>query len=84
MILTCSYQDATFNYWILLDKVIRNLKNITIIHTFNLGEFGVVYRGRLSGWKGRVTAELVAVKTLKGEIVVLTSPYQLSLIFVFS
>ena len=33
---------------------------------FLLGEFGVVYRGLLSGWQGRATAELVAIKTLKG------------------
>ena len=25
-----------------------------------------MYRGRLTGWQGRTTAEVVAVKTLKG------------------
>ena len=34
---------------------------------FDLGEFGVVYRGHLTGWEGRTTAELVAVKTLKSK-----------------
>ena len=29
------------------------------------GEFGIVYRGVLSGWRGK-EQELVAVKTLKG------------------
>ena len=31
------------------------------------GEFGVVYRGHLTGWERRTTAELVAVKTLKSK-----------------
>jgi len=30
-----------------------------------LGEFGIVYRGTLSGWRGK-GQELIAVKTLKG------------------
>ena len=30
-----------------------------------LGEFGLVYRGTLSGWRGK-GQELIAVKTLKG------------------
>ncbi len=33
------------------------------------GEFGVVYRGKLTYWKGRTKAELVAVKTLKSRVV---------------
>ncbi len=32
------------------------------------GEFGVVYRGKLTYWKGRTKAELVAVKTLKSNV----------------
>ncbi len=32
------------------------------------GEFGVVYRGHLTQWKGRTKAELVAVKTLKSKV----------------
>ncbi len=31
------------------------------------GEFGVVYRGKLTYWQGRTKAELVAVKTLKSK-----------------
>lgn len=31
-----------------------------------VGEFGIVYKAYLTGWKGRTTAEIVAVKTLKG------------------
>ena len=31
----------------------------------HLGEFGIVYRGTLSGWRGK-EQELTAVKTLKG------------------
>ena len=31
-----------------------------------LGEFGVVYRGQLTGWAKGNSTELVAVKTLKG------------------
>ena len=30
------------------------------------GEFGVVYRGHLTGWRGGTDQGLVAVKTLKG------------------
>ena len=33
-----------------------------------LGEFGVVYRGHLTGWEERTTAELVAIKTLKSKL----------------
>ena len=32
------------------------------------GEFGVVYRGQLTGWDNNNSTELVAVKTLKGNI----------------
>ena len=31
-----------------------------------LGEFGVVYRGNLTGWRAKREQNLVAVKTLKG------------------
>lgn len=31
------------------------------------GEFGIVYRGQLTGWAGKKSTELVAVKTLKGK-----------------
>ena len=34
-----------------------------------LGEFGVVYRGNLTGWQGRITAEVVAIKTLKSTVI---------------
>ena len=37
------------------------------MHCFCEGEFGVVYRSHLTGWQGRTTAELVAVKTLKSK-----------------
>ena len=37
----------------------------THIHTHtHTGEFGIVYRGSLSGWKGKYQ-ELIAIKTLK-------------------
>lgn len=32
-----------------------------------LGEFGVVYRATLSGWRGK-EQDLIAVKTLKGTL----------------
>lgn len=32
-----------------------------------IGEFGVVYRGKLSGWRAQMEQNLVAVKTLKGD-----------------
>ena len=32
-----------------------------------VGEFGVVYRGNLTGWRGK-GQELVAIKTLKGNM----------------
>lgn len=38
------------------------------IYVHYKGEFGLVYRGCLTGWQGRATAEVVAVKTLKGII----------------
>ena len=38
-----------------------------VVDVVATGEFGVVYRGHLTGWKERVTAELVAIKTLKSE-----------------
>ncbi len=34
---------------------------------FIKGEFGVVYRAHLTGWQDRMTAKLVAVKTLKSK-----------------
>ena len=34
------------------------------------GEFGVVYRGQLTGWDNNSSIELVAVKTLKGNTVI--------------
>ena len=36
------------------------------------GEFGVVYRGHLTGWRGGTEQGLVAVKTIKG---ILTTTY---------
>ena len=35
---------------------------------FDIGEFGVVRRAFLCGWKGKTDEELVAVKTMKGKI----------------
>ena len=32
----------------------------------SVGEFGIVYRGRLTGWQTSYELNLVAVKTLKG------------------
>ena len=32
-----------------------------------IGEFGLVYKSYLTGWQGRTTAEIVAVKTLKSK-----------------
>ena len=37
-------------------------------HSSYIGEFGIVYRATLSGWRGK-EQELVAVKTLKGIVV---------------
>ncbi len=48
------------HYMWYLNFVIKLLLAIT-------GEFGVVYRGYLTGWQDRTTAELVAIKTLKSE-----------------
>ena len=41
---------------------------VVLLFLLLLGEFGVVYRGQLTAWQGRTTAELVAVKTLKSEL----------------
>ena len=40
---------------------------VVIVAYLVAGEFGVVYRGHLTGWQERVTAELVAIKTLKSQ-----------------
>ena len=44
-----------------------NFVKLTYIRKLILsGEFGVVYRGQLTGWGNSNSTELVAVKTLKG------------------
>ena len=44
--------------------VVYKLVNKHILQS--AGEFGVVYRGNLTGWRSHREQSLVAVKTLKG------------------
>ena len=49
------------------DDVRGNSSNLVNVCVFICaGEFGVVYRGSLSGWTTKVQQDLVAAKTLKG------------------
>ena len=61
----------------LLDKVNwlslqSNLANITLcfstVEISISGEFGVVYKGHILKGQGQIVSEIVAIKTLKGNI----------------
>ena len=65
--LNCLYLLVIFSWLLKSDKVHRVIIIFTEINHVNeiIGEFGLVYRSYLTGWQGRTTAEIVAVKTLK-------------------
>ena len=47
-------------------KVLRRKFYVIVYNVVFVGEFGVVYRGQLTGWRAAGEQGLVAVKTLKG------------------
>jgi hypothetical protein len=48
------------------EKLLIPGRSLTLMDTIGQGEFGVVYRGNLAGWRAEREHSLVAVKTLKG------------------
>jgi serine/threonine protein kinase len=48
------------------EKLLIPGRSLNLLDTIGQGEFGVVYRGNLTGWRAQREHSLVAVKTLKG------------------
>ncbi|CAI8027539.1 Tyrosine-protein kinase transforming protein SEA [Geodia barretti] len=48
------------------EKLLIPGRSLTLMDTIGQGEFGVVYRGNLGGWRAEREHSLVAIKTLKG------------------
>jgi hypothetical protein len=48
------------------EKLLIPGRSLTLMDTIGQGEFGVVYRGNLGGWRAEREHSVVAIKTLKG------------------